>query len=220
MYAFTAYSSRDTKAFNRKYNSCFKIIGGAEALSKYLYNGILFSGLIFKRELVANLIYDMERFINTNYFQIYLLAKMLYNHNGYYDNIELVNCIDDGENGYGTTELSNKDPLLADRSNLYSNIQFNKGLIKVIQIFDSEEGVHELEHFQKEYSLRSYRGLAAARAVSRNELKKYWKTLKSLDIKICFPAGLYYWTLLLFGKRISDFFFKLPRQIIFAFRRK
>lgn len=218
-YMLTAYSSGDEKALNRKYNNDFHITGGMQSVSKHIYDGILFSGLIFKTELVKNLISDMDRFINTNYFQIYLLLKMLYHYDGYYGSIELINCIGDGENGYGTTELSKKDPLLADRTNIFSDIQFNKGLIKVIRIFDEEEGTNEIEHFQKEYSLRSYRGLSAARAEGRRTMKEYWKMLKSLDIKLCFPAGTYYRVLWLFGKKFSDFLFNIPRKILYSKRR-
>ncbi len=219
-YMLTAYSSNDDKALNRKYNQNFDIESGFDSTIKYLYDGILFSGLIFRSDLVKNSIFNMNRFINTNYFQIYLLLKMLYHYKGIYDNTELINCIGDGENGYGTTELSNKDPLLADRNNIFSNLQFNKGLIKVIRIFDEEENTLVIKSFQKEYSLRSYRGLARARADSRKTLKRYWKEMKSLDIKICYPAGVYYRVLWLFGKKFSDFIFGLPRKILYLSRRK
>lgn len=219
-FMYTAYSGTDSKALNRKYDKCFEIKAGIKSVNAYLYDGILFSGLIFRRECIRGLISDMDRFINTNYFQIYLVAKMLYKFGGYYDNIELINCIGDGENGYGTTELSKKDPLLADRNSIFSNMQFNKGLIKVIKIFDEEEKTKAIKHFQKEYSLRTYRGLSAARAVGKDTLKEYWRRLKSLDIKIRFPAGVYYRTLLLFGCKFSDALFGLPRRILYAVRRK
>lgn len=218
-YMFTAYSSTDTEALNRKYNKDFCIEPSEQSLSKYLYDGILFSGLIFKAEYVKTLIDNMDRFVNTNYFQVYLLSKMLYKYEGYYARTELIKCIGDGDNGYGTTELSKKDPLLADRKNVFSDLRFNIGLIKVIRIFDEEEGLHEIKHFQKEYSLRSYRGLSQARAISRKTMKQYWVKMKELDIKLCFPARIYYCVLWLFGKKISDFIFGLPRKVLFARRR-
>lgn len=219
-FMYTAYTSSDKKSFNRKYKECFDISGGVGSVEKFIYDGILFSGLIFETNKVRELISDMDRFINTNYFQIYMLAKMLYRFNGYYDCNELINCIGDGENAYGTTELSKKDPLLADRKNVFSNMQFNKGLIKVIKIFDAEENLNILKSFEKEYSLRSYRGMVAARSEGRKVLKKYWKELNDLDIKICFPAGWYYRILLIFGVRFSNFIFSFPRKLMYGLRRK
>ena len=146
--------------------------------------------------------------------------KTIYHYGGYYRAIELVNCISDGENGYGTTELSKKDPLLADRKNIFSNIRFNEGLIKVIKIFDFEENENVILDFSKEYSLRTYRGMSAARKVGKKELKKYWKMIHDIGIYIYMPAPIYYRLLLIFGSNFNDFVFDIPRKILFKIRRK
>lgn len=213
----TSYSGIDNYAFNRRYNRAFRIPSGINSIKKHLYDGILFSGLLFKASLVKTL--DSEPFVNHNYFQIYLLMKILFHYGGAYEPIDLINCIMDGENGYGTTELSNNDALLADRNSLYSNAQFNKGLIKVIRYFDKEEKTNIIKWFSKEYSLKTYRGLSRARKNSRGELKKYWIFLHELDLDIVFPANFYYVVLYLLNSEISDKLFLLPKKILFKIRR-
>lgn len=213
----TSYSGIDEYAFNRRYNNSFDIQPGINAVKKHLYDGILFSGLLFRSTLIKKL--DAEPFLNHNYFQIYMIMKALYHEGGRYEKIDLINCIMDGENGYGTTELSEKDSLLADRSSLYSNAQFNKGLIKVIRYFDREEGTNFIDWFSKEYSLKTYRGLSRARRIGRGELQKYWRFLHELDLKIVFPANVYYTVLFVFNSSISDFIFSLPKKILFLIRR-
>lgn len=215
---YTAYSSNDNQSLNRKYDSDFQISKTADSVSKYLYDGILFSGLIFRRENVKD--FDAERFVNMNYFQIYMVMKMIYHYGAFYKNVELINCIGDGENGYGTTELSQKDVLLADRNSVFSNLQFNKGLIKVIKTFDEEEKTSIINSFENEFSLRSYRGLARARSVDRKTLSKYWTFMHDMGIAIKFPANVYYLSLLIFNTGICDKLFSIPRYVVFKIRRQ
>lgn len=215
---YTAYSSNDNKALNRKYDSDFQINKSEDSVSKYLYDGILFSGLIFRREYVKD--FDAEQFVNMNYFQIYMVMKMIYHYGAFYKNIELINCIGDGENGYGTTELSQKDVLLSDRNSVFSNLQFNKGLIKVIKTFDVEEKTSIVTSFEREFSLRSYRGLARARSFNRKTLSKYWAFMHDMGIEVRFPANMYYIFLKVFNTRICDRLFSIPRDVLFKIRRK
>lgn len=216
-FMYTAYTGHDSKATNRSYKTDFLISKGKKAVVKYIYDGILFSGLIFKRDLVKNL--NAEPFVNQNYFQIYMVMKLLYHHGGFYRAISLIDCIMDGENGYGTTELSGEDKLLADRKSVFSNLQFNKGLINVVKYFDNEEKTDIVTEFGKEYSLRSYRGMSRARREGgRKLLKEYWKFLNSVGVKIGFPANVYYCALLICGSDISDCIFGLPRKILFKLR--
>lgn len=215
---FTAYASVDDGyAFNRRYNKTFEIKQGIDAVKKHLYDGILFSGLLFDASLIKQL--NAEPFVNHNYFQIYMVMKVLLHYGGVYEPITLINCIMDGENGYGTTELSKNDSLLADRKSLYSNLQFNKGLIKVIKYFDNEEHTDIVSWFSKEYSLKTYRGLSRARKVSRAELLKYWQFLNGIELEIVFPANIYYYILYIFNSRFSDFIFSMPKKILFLIRR-
>lgn len=213
----SSYRSKDIFAHNRKYNHDFIIPPGEKSAIKHLYDGILFSGLIFRRIDIKEI--DAERFVNTNYFQIYLLLDVLKNKGGCYIKNSLIDCIGDGENGYGTTELSKFDPLLSNRKSLYSNIRFNQGLIKVIKMFDTSEGTNILKAFEHEYSMKTYRGLSRARKISLNELKTYWKELNKLEITIRFPANAYYYMLSMLGAKVCDQLIKIPKNILFSIRK-
>lgn len=215
---YTAYSSKDSKATNRRYVGDFKIDSGERSVRKYMYDSILFSGLIFKNDIVKKI--SAKKFVNLNYFQVYLFMYTIYYYGGYYKSIELIDCIEDGENGYGTTELSKKDPLLADRSSVFSNLQFNKGLIKVIKMFDKTAATNIFPYFEKEYSLRSYRGLSRARSMGRTTLKKYWEFMHNIGVKVKFPANIYYILLLILGNKVCDLLFDIPRKLIYKIRRQ
>ena len=53
----------------------FEIQAGEASAARYIYDAILFSGLIFRKEDVAG--FDASRFKNHNYFQVYLFLEML-----------------------------------------------------------------------------------------------------------------------------------------------
>jgi len=174
--------------------------------------------LIFKRNYIKD--YDPSRFINLNYFQVYLFASVVFNHGGQYINIPLVDCFADGENGFGKNEASGKNELLANRSSIFSNLEYHKGLIKTIKIFDTDNKTKVINEFSKEYCLRSYSGLAKAKRNSNNDFNQYWKKMNLLDIEITWVAKMYYILLLTFGYSTSNFLLKIPKNILLFIRKK
>jgi len=188
-----------------------------DSINKYLYCSILFSGLIFKREYIAN--YDASRFRNLNYFQVYLFAKVFNDYGGRYINIPLIECFADGENAFGISDSSMKNPLLANRKSIFSNLEYHKGLIKAIKIFDQENGSKLIEKFSKEYTVRSYTGMAKAAQTSKNNLVKYWKMMNELDINIGWIANIYFILLFIFGTKVTAFLVLLPKFILSNLRK-
>ena len=175
---------------------------GESSAAQCIYDSILFSGLIFRREWVLE--YDSSRFVNMNYFQVYMFLKMLYHKGGYYFSQPTVLCIGDGENAYGLSESSGGNALLANRKSVISNLEFNKTLIKVIRIFDQEEGTNVFKSFEKQYSLHAYSGLSIARRSGKAYFKEYWNKLNSLDIKLYPITHIYYWMLMILGSKASN----------------
>lgn len=214
--AFGSIYLNNEKTVGRKYAKSMIISKGLDSVNRYLYDSVLFSGLIFKRELVAG--YSAERFINLNYFQIYLFMSVLYNYDGYYVDILTINVMSDGENAFGISDSSGKNEFLANRESIYSRIEFHKGLISVIQIFDNDNGTDVIEAFEKEYSLRTYAGLSTARKVGKEEFKIYWDKLKVLDIQLTMIVKLYYWSLKIFGSNICDVAYDILKKLLFRVR--
>ena len=210
LYAPFVYMSTGKKDRKRS-NHNFVIPAGEESSAKYIYDSILFSGLIFRKDYIKE--FDSSRFKNHNYFQVYMFLQMLLKHGGYYFSNPSVLCIGDGENAYGLsdsscddTSLANKErnALLADRTSIKSNLEFNKTLIKVIKMFDDDENTHVIDSFAKQYSLHSYSGLSYARDVGKDYFNEYWKTFNELEIKKYPITKAYYAILSILGKEKSD----------------
>lgn len=210
IYAPFVYTSNRRKDRNHRKNMI--ITKGEKNSSTFIFDSILFSGLVFNKKYVEN--FDARRFLNMNYFQVYLFLKMIYHHGGYYFAYPSVWCIGDGENAYGLSESSGGNPLLVDRTSVISNYEFDKTLFQVIKMFDTEEGTNVFAAFEKQYSFRSYSLLALARQNGRSFFKDYWKMLNNHGIKIYPIAKIYYFLLLLFGTKISNRLTYVARRLV------
>ncbi len=200
LYSPFVYTS--TKKKDRNYGKDMELTKGLKNCKEHVYDSILFSGLIFKKECVNNL--DASRFLNMNYFQVYMFLKTIYHHGGYYFAQPSIWCVGDGENAYGLSESSGGNELLVNRKSVISNLEFNKTLIWVIKYFDEEENTDVINAFEKQYSLHSYSGLSMARRMGIQYFKEYWNKMNSLDIKLYPITKVYYYALLVFGSRFSD----------------
>lgn len=210
------------KDVRRKHATSFKIKAGSESAAKYVYDAILFSGLVFKRTSVINL--DAEKFKNLNYFQVYMFLYVMNEYGAYYMDELMIDSVSDGENAYGQVESSrsngkSKNEDLSNRNSVFSNLEFNKGLFKVIKSFDEDYNTHTFDEFSKEYSLRSFGGLCRARKCGRNVYKQYWKRMQEMDMNYSFVVRVYYYVLLICGADIGEVIFSVPRVILRKIRR-
>lgn len=216
--AFTPYIDYNTGVLERKFGKTMLIPQGIKGVKKYLYSSILLSGLIFKKNRIID--YSADKFKNLIYSQVYLFASVLYRNNGCYIDVPLVQYIGDGENGFGLSDSGEKNTLLSDRKSIYSNLEYHKGLIKIIEIFDNENRTDLMNSFAREYSLRAYTGMYNACKVGKCELINYWNKMKSLNIKLSFITKIYYWALKILGYKVCDLIFQIPRKILLGFRKR
>lgn len=207
-----------TKEYRRFYKGFQYISKGGESAAKHIYDSILFSGLIYRKAYVENI--DAEPFLNKNYFQVYMFLHCVYHYGGYYINTPIIRCVMDGENAYGFSDSAEKNPLLMDRKSPLSDLEFNKGLIEVIKMFDKENNTNTLGIYSREYNLRSYGGMARARRYGRKSLNEFFNKLKSVGIKINILPYVYYVMLYLFGSEISDGVMSMPRKLLLKLRRE
>lgn len=212
------YGFRETKAARRKYASDHIIPSGEFSAGSRVYDAILFSGLTFRRDLVVDV--DAERFKNLNYFQVYLFLTVVYGRGGYYQDTLLIDSVSDGENAYGQVKSSGSgNNLLADRESAFSNLEFNKGLFRVIQMFDKEHGTDIFSMFSKEYSLRSFGGFCRAREHGLEVYREYWSRLKTSGVKLSPVCYLYFLCVGILGASCSRALFALPKKVLLKARK-
>ena len=202
---YTSFIYAKSKKLDRLHKQDHIINASFDNAGKHIYDSILFSGLIFNRSYIKDI--DSSRFLNFNYFQVYLFLFTISKFGGFYLKDALVICVNDGENAYGISASSGGNELLANRKSVISNLEFNKKLIEIIKCFDKDNGSDIFKQFEVQYNIHSYSGLSIARKSGIKYFKEYWKKLCSLDIKIGIVPHIYYILLILFGNNIDKLTF-------------
>lgn len=207
------------KNYYRKYNNSFFIPASEKNAATHILNdAILFSGLTFKKEIIKDI--DAEHFLNCYYYQVYLFLTVLYQFGAHYIDVPLVDCISDGENGYGLSDSSIKNENLANRNSIYSKLEFHKGLIKVISVFDEEYHTNCKKIFSREYSLRSLPEMCIAKQMGNCVYKEYITRKESLDIKLTWIYKCYKVCISVLGGYLTQLLFSVPKIFLIVARRK
>lgn len=183
----------------------------------FIYNSILFSGLIFKKSSVNAISKKLEIFFDSIYIQVAIFAFLTSKFGAQYIHGPGVIVCSDGENGFGYNESSNNDDDLRDRTTIHSNIVFNKRLIAVVDMLSNHLGPKFLHNFFIEYNFRNISGLRYARAISRNDLISYWNSLNLITRDRKFYHYVVYLIMLLLPKflviNVTNFFQNIISRI-------
>lgn len=212
---YNPFYTTNLKEYRRLYLKDGYFNEGEDYAKKHIYDSILFSGLIFEKEAVKNL--DAERFLNKIYFQVYMFLYCAHFYGGYYSADPLIECVSDGENGFGLSESSDNS-LLATRENPLTSSEYAKCLISVIKMFDKDCQTNYFYYFEKEFNLRSVTYLGKSRDINKETLKKYWKKLQNLEIKLNYISKLYYYMFYFLGSNLTRRILIIPRKILFIIR--
>lgn len=148
--------------------------------AEFIYNSILFSGLIFRRNAVIELNYDYNFLSNSIYSQVYL-ALNLFCISGDFGVApsNLLVLGGDGENFFGKNQAAKNYHLLSDRKKITSNLIYQQFLLSVVKKFSDEHNENIYGVFWRAYTIRiiSY-GLKVRSqgfGVYLNFLKEYFK---------------------------------------------
>lgn len=200
--AFTPYFNREINKLCRNHPNKFNIQPGIVAVEQHLYNSILLSGLIFRRDTIPK--YDPYLFKGLIYSQVFVFICILYEFGGAYLNIPFIDYIGDGENGFGKNEGEDKNPLLANRAHYLSNLEYNKRLVKITKLFDTRFGTQLHASVSKTYSIRTITGLCYARGFSINALKEYRDAVYSVGFDLGVLPRIYYYFIRILGFKLTS----------------
>lgn len=146
----------------------------------YLYNAILFSGLIFSRNAVQEISEKLKHYSTSIYIQVAIFALTSRRFGSYYICGPGVMIHSDGENGFGVNEASVGQEDLVDRSGIMSNLKYNQRLIQVINQLSLDFGNKFKNNFFRAFNLRHSSGMLRARRLGRSMLSAYWLELSAI----------------------------------------
>lgn len=170
----------------------------ANEFAHIIYNSILFSGLVFRRERVLSLNKDMGFLSSCIYSQVYLSSVIIF-HSGAYGFLptDILFLGGDGENYFGKNESAENRELLSNRKHIAANLNYQSFLLRVVKAISKETNEKVYTDFSDEYFKRliSY-GLKARSTGILNYIDFYMAYLKS---KLSFyPSAAFFFTLFFF----------------------
>jgi glycosyltransferase involved in cell wall biosynthesis len=146
----------------------------------FIYNSILFSGLIFQKSQVFLIKDRLAPYLNSIYIQVAIFALLADKFGAQFIAGPGIVACADGQNGFGTNPNSIDESDLIDRSCIHSNLKFNRRLIKVINLISSQIGLNFETAFFSEFNYRNFSGMRFARNMSRSNLVSYWNDLSEI----------------------------------------
>ena len=207
--AFTPYFNREINHLCRNYPKKFNIQPGILSTERHLYNSILLSGLIFRRDTIPN--YDPYLFKGLIYSQVFVFICILYEFGGAYINIPLIDYIGDGENGFGKNAGEDRNPLLANRAHYLSNLEYNKRLVKITRLFDARFDTQLHASVSRVYSMRTITGLCYARSFNIKALQEYRDAVYLVGFDLGILPNIYYCLIRIFGLKLTSKALKLGK---------
>ncbi|MDO4689045.1 MAG: glycosyltransferase [Plesiomonas sp.] len=150
---FTPYFDIDTGCNNRVCLPSEHML--INDFADFIYNSILFSGLIYSREAVLSLNVDMDFLSNCIYSQVYIAVILAYKSKCYGVAPEGILVLGgDGENFFGKNKSAKNKDLLSNRHAFTSNLNYQPFLLKTINKV-AQVTSNEVERvFLREYKKR------------------------------------------------------------------
>lgn len=182
----------------------------------FLYNSILFSGLIFRKSSVLKHKSVFSKYFKSIYIQVALFGLLNSEYGSFYISGPGIIIGGDGENGFGFNEASSGiDSDLKDRSSILSNLSYHKRLFEVLRNLEKDIEIRIFAQFLIEYKIRSVKALFEARRVDRKIGLTYLKELRKLELPgLCIYEPLYFLILNLPISIISPSFSLIQRIIL------
>jgi hypothetical protein len=148
----------------------------------YLYNSILFSGLIFNKTETISYKDILLKYFNSIYIQVAIFLLLHSKYGSYGISGPGIIIGGDGESGFGFNDASsNLDADLKDRTSIISNLAYHKRLFDVVKKIEEDICLEISSAFIFEYKIRSVKAIYIARKYGRKSLANYWKSLKKID---------------------------------------
>lgn len=169
---------------------------GEKTIVEMFRRSLFISGFTFRKRWFAD--YDCSDFDGTLLFHIYIMSCVCKDHKACYSDILIVEADDEGTYHYGVSDAEKKfcDP--AGNSAFYVFLELTKTTSELI---DKKLNINITDEVLISYSKYSYGFLRTQRDGGVKNFNLFVKKLRELGFDRTFHFNLYYWALLLLGKK-------------------
>ncbi len=184
---------------------------GEDAYVELFRRSLFISGFTFQRELFDD--YDCDIFDGTLLFQLYIQATICLKNSSAYFDIPLTQQIEGGIPYFGKSE-SEKGLYTSGSNTVEGSINFMRQVIYMAEKLDEKLGVKCSNIIIESYSKYSYGFLLEHRDDGVKTFREYAASLKEMGFACTPYFKIYYYLLLIFGKKGSVKIIMLMKKII------
>ena len=172
---------------------------------------VFMSGFTIKTEYVKNITTDI--FDSTLLFQLYLVGEVCLNYPSAYFNIPFTQGIQgDTIPLFGNSEI--EKGLYTPGRTQQNDINFYKSFFKITKYIDKKYSINSTEVIRKEISKYSFPLMARWRSCGIKEFKEYCHELRRMELDCTIYFDVYYFGLLLFGKKFCQGLIRIIKRIL------
>jgi hypothetical protein len=169
------------------------------------------SGFTIKTEYVKNITTDI--FDSTLLFQLYLVGEVCLKYPSAYFNIPFTQGIQgDTIPLFGNSEI--EKGLYTPGRTQQNDINFYKSFFKITKYIDKKYSINSTEVIRKEISKYSFPLMARWRSCGIKEFKEYCHELRRMELDCTIYFDVYYFGLLLFGKKFCQGLIRFIKRIL------
>jgi glycosyltransferase involved in cell wall biosynthesis len=171
----------------------YKIEYSLHNIPHIIYNSILFSGLVFKRQAVNSIAMNRDFLSNCIYIQVYLAVMLILKNKSYgVSPGGIVFVGGDGENFFGKNQSAIRSDQLSNRGQVESNFKYQQFLLAVVDEIADKSGLPVARYFRRQYSIRLISYAIRIRSTGFNVYLKFIKAYFTLDVRrFLFVSGIF-----------------------------
>ncbi len=184
---------------------------GEQAIVELFRRSVFISGFTFKKECFSD--YDCLKYDGTLLFQLYILSKICLNYPSAYCDILITQCIEGGIPYFGNSKAE-KDLYTSGTNSIENSLNFLRQVKYLTENFDKDNNTNITEKVLKSYSKYSYGFLHEHIDDGIPVFKKYAKEIKKMGMGDSVYFSIYYWMLIILGKKKSRYLIAGIKRIV------
>lgn len=213
-YVLRRYQSENSRGLVEEYrysDSHEFLDPGEEAVVTFFRRSVFISGFTYRKECFGD--YECSEFDGTLLFQLYIQATVCLHYPSAYCDIPISKSIEGGIPFFGKSEAEKH--LYEPGANTYNNsINFLKQVRVITETFDRKNGTHITRPVIKSYAKYSYGYLLEHRDDGIKVFRDYAEEIKKIGLGGSVYFYIYYYMLLILGRRNCQSLIRIAKKII------
>ena len=184
---------------------------GVEGYLELYRKSTFISGFTFQREYVLNTLTD--RFDSTLLYQLYMLAELTLNYPSAYYSTPFTMAFEGGEFFFGSSETEKKffKPNTID---VAGQVHFISSYFTITEFIDKKYKLDSTRIIKKQMSKYSYPILAFVRNNGKRDFRDFKRELERIGLNSSKLFYIYYYSLLIFGTKLTKNIIMLIKKIM------